>query len=179
MKFDPFENRACRDVRNHMGHDMATAIISQQPQMFKNSVKNILDQDISKEIEAYVLHLDACFDKALNTLQALSTEEQNFKNQFVILWNLGLFFECHELAEEKWGNAPLRDKKGYQGLVLAAVAYEQKKYHRDVPALSVGEKAAKLLTANPVPGWPAEIISRLSTALEKMASPPALSTTEF
>ncbi len=43
------------------------------------------------------------------------------------LFNAGLFFECHELLEGAWRNAPAAERPFYHGVILVAAAF----YHHE------------------------------------------------
>jgi hypothetical protein len=160
MKFDPFEDRACRDIRNHLGQQFINALNNK-------SMVLCLNDDLLKTVGAPP-HIQTYMDKRrklFNKILALNYSfcaEANSNcpencDQMIggLLWNHHLFFEFHEWVEEKWHQADGDTKKALQALVLAAVAFEHFTYDRLVPAKRLAIKACQLFEQfqNLMPGW--------------------------
>jgi len=63
------------------------------------------------------------------------------------LLNSGRFFEAHEALEDIWREAPLSEKKFWQGLVQVAVALHHHSTGNIIGAKSVMARAARNLSA--------------------------------
>jgi hypothetical protein len=144
MRFDPFENRLCRDIRNSLASGFIKSIQTKNKAAFEAAIEPYLADMAHDGIKKYVNYRLACLEKVLEqTVTRNSDSDDNFfiaKN----LWDLGLFFEFHELLEIKWLDADRDKKKGFQTLILAAVAFEQFEYGRKAPARKVAAKAVLL-----------------------------------
>lgn len=65
------------------------------------------------------------------------------------LFNEGKFFDAHEVLEDVWRAAPAEQKKFLQGLIQLAVALHHHSKGNAVGALSLLERAARNLAAEP------------------------------
>jgi len=145
MKFDPFENRLCRDVRNHLGHCLVQAITNRETSRFDHEADAYLSNAPQDHIKAYITHRSQSLKKVLARMERLKVEPRDFFCIAMILWNLELFFEFHEWLEQKWLTATGDDRKALQALVLSAVVYEQMTYGRTGPAKKTAVRALSLL----------------------------------
>jgi len=82
------------------------------------------------------------------------------------LLNSGQFFQAHEVLEDVWREAPVAEKKFWQGLVQIAVALHHHSTGNLVGAKSVMARAARNL--GPCSSeWQGMKIGQLKTLLEK------------
>lgn len=175
MNFNPFEDRTCRDIRNNIGHIFIKAIQAKDAALFTAQVDTYLSQHHPGYIEDYIHHRSNCFDKIFNQLCINTDNTDIFWDICLALWNLKLFFECHEWLEEKWMDASGNEKKAFQALILCAVTYEQLHYNRTIPAKKLGIKAAALMNQykNQIP--PCFHINTMVNALNHMLPAPEFS----
>ncbi|GAB6146929.1 DUF309 domain-containing protein [Desulfocicer niacini] len=145
MKFDPFENRLCRDVRNHLGHCLIQGITNKEITPFDNGARAYLSNETQDHIKAYISHRRQGLKKVLARMEMLRAGSRDYWCIAMILWNLELFFEFHEWLEQKWLTASGDHKKAIQALILSAVVYEQLTYGRTGPAKKTALKAVSLL----------------------------------
>jgi len=167
MKFDPFENRTCRDVRNNLGQAVVKSIQTQSMEPFSEVQKTFKISVDQTDIHLYIDHRKNCLEQIINQI---STDKilQNTENQIcMLLWNHELFFELHEWLEEKWAHATGDQKKGLQALIFATVAFEHLSYGRQKPAKKMVYKSMALLDQYPnhIPKWVDSILfkERLNT----------------
>jgi uncharacterized protein len=73
--------------------------------------------------------------------------EQYFRG--VALFNHAAFFECHELLEHAWRDAPLPEKKFLQGLIQTAVAFHHYSRGNSTGARSLLARALRNLAGYP------------------------------
>ena len=145
MKFDPFENRACRDVRNHLGHCMIQSIIDKESVRFDSEAMACLSKAPQEYIKAYITHRRLALKNVLDRMDVLKVDSRDYFSIAMILWNLELFFEFHEWLEQKWLTASGDKRKAMQALILSAVVYEQLAYGRRDPAKKTALKVILLL----------------------------------
>ncbi|MDR7555379.1 MAG: DUF309 domain-containing protein [Armatimonadota bacterium] len=89
-----------------------------------------------------------------------------------VLFNAGLFFECHEFFEGIWRRAPAADRPCYQGIILVAAAfyhYEKGNLHGARVKLAEGIKrlrrCAPARVGLQIDGW----LQRLDPWLARIA----------
>ena len=145
MKFDPFENRACRDVRNHLGHCMIQGITDKESVRFDYEAMTCLSNVTQDHIKVYITHRRQALKKVLDRMDVLKVDSRDYFAIAMILWNLKLFFEFHEWLEQKWLTASGDNRKAMQALILSAVVYEQLTYGRRGPAKKTALKVILLL----------------------------------
>lgn len=69
----------------------------------------------------------------------------------VLLFNAGLFFECHEYLEDIWRAADARDRAFYHGIIqIAAAFYHFEKGNQHGARTLLGKALQKLETCRPV-----------------------------
>ncbi len=145
MRFDPFENRLCRDIRNNLGHAFVLAIQTKDRKAFKVPADQYQEKTRHAPVHEYIRHREACLRIILEKIGTVSISPEDTISISILLWNLGLFFEFHEWMEIKWKTASGRSKKALQGLILLAVTYEQLLYERKQPAKKAAVKSLVLL----------------------------------
>ncbi len=150
MKFDPFEKRRHRDVRNTIGHALVASIRQKDTTLFLSTVESLFpDKTPSFEIHAYIRNREECLNAVLKDLQKPLHSRNTFFEIARLLWNQALFFEVHEWLEEKWLAAKGNDKKCLQALIMAATVYEQAAYLRWLPAKRLAARTASRLKRLP------------------------------
>jgi predicted metal-dependent hydrolase len=77
------------------------------------------------------------------------TQERNWFDEGIKLFNAGRFFECHEAWEEVWKCADGDDRRFYQGLIQFAVAILHAQHGNRDGAASVYAKACRNLARLP------------------------------
>ncbi len=146
MKFDPFEKRRHRDVRNTIGHALVASIRQKDTTIFLATVKSLFpDKTPPFEIHAYIRNRQKCLDAVLKDLQKQLPTRNTFYEIARLLWNQALFFEVHEWLEEKWLAATGDEKKCLQAIIMAATVYEQASYQRKLPAKRLAKRTASRL----------------------------------
>lgn len=144
MSFNPFESRLCRDIRNKLAHGFVQSILKNDRCMFQNEIQPYQSKNIKAYHTTYICHRVNCLEKVFDQMAAQGIKSTDDRLISVILWNLGLFFECHEWLENQWLTAHGNHKKALQALILAAVVYEQLEYDRQAAAKKVAAKAIPL-----------------------------------
>jgi len=145
MRFDPFESRLCRDVRNGLGHAFVLALQAKDIQPFKETADQYQPYAGPGPVQDYIRHRESCLTGLIKKIHALQIKPEDEALISLILWNLELFYEFHEWMEIKWTPAMGREKKACQALIVCAITYEHLLYGRKVPAQKAAAKALLLL----------------------------------
>jgi uncharacterized protein len=145
MIFNPFENRLCRDIRNHLGHAFVLAIQAKDVRLFKKLADQYQPDTQSAQVRDYIRHREACLGIIYKEIDSGCINPEDKVTVSILLWNLELFFEFHEWLEIEWKSAFGRNKKAFQALILLAVTYEQLLYGRKLPAKKAATKALLLI----------------------------------
>ncbi len=145
MKFDPFENRLSRDIRNTLGHCFVKAIQAKDQSLFHTESRQYQSGENQAHIKEYINNRTTLLKKMFDQITACNLKPHD--DYFLIarsLWNVELFFEFHEWLEIKWTAAQGKNKKAFQAMILAAIVYEHLTYGRKISAEKVALKAIGL-----------------------------------
>ncbi len=143
--FNPFLDRLSRDLRNDLSEGLADAILSGTADKLSGVVAYYRQQPLA---DCYLSYLDqrcSRYEKALTAIQPGITDPIH---QGLILWDLGLFFEVHEILEHAWYTAEGARKQTLQALIRAAGVYIKREYGFDDSATRIAEKALPVLEEN-------------------------------
>ena len=118
--FDPFQDRLGRDIRNDLSRTLPVVFARRSLDPASKVATRYLEADIDRWYRDYIDDRLARYAKALATAGA----ERDPIRLALILWNLGLFFEVHEILEDAWRQAASGPhKKVLQALIRAAGTY--------------------------------------------------------
>jgi hypothetical protein len=145
MRFDPFESRLCRDIRNRLGHAFVLALQAKDIRPFEEAAGQYPADTHPPPVQEYIRHREACLTGLIESIHSLQIKPADEGFISLLLWNLELFYEFHEWMEIKWQAAPGREKKALQAMILCAVTYEHFLYGRMIPAQKAAAKALVLL----------------------------------
>lgn len=143
--FNPFEDRLSRDIRNELSEGLAAAIETGDDALLLATVAKYQQEPLA---EYYRSYLEDRFSRYEKALVAISQDIIDPIHRGVILWNLGLFFEVHEVLEHAWYTAQGAMKVTMQALIRAAGAYIKKEYGFHDSAGRLAEKAVAVLAEN-------------------------------
>ena len=143
--FNPFEDRLSRDIRNELSEGLAIAVETGNADMLTETVKKIRQQPLS---ECYQTYLEDRYSKYKEALAAISAGIVDPIHRGLILWDLGLFFEMHEVLEHAWYTAQGAMKLTLQALVRAAGVYIKREHGYHDSAGRIAEKATPVLAEN-------------------------------
>jgi hypothetical protein len=120
-RFDPFNNRLCRNVRNALSESLKKVLDRKEIQpaqriagfFMNDSLPACVKAYIDQRLRAYTQVLaDLCKDPIDNPLDIAFT-----------IWDRGLFFETHEYLEPHWMRAQGDEKQLLQAVIRAAGVY--------------------------------------------------------
>ncbi|MCP4343147.1 MAG: DUF309 domain-containing protein [Desulfobulbaceae bacterium] len=143
--FNPFEDRLSRDIRNDLSEGLAEAVETGSSDKLTKIVKNYRQQPLADYYRDYLEDRYVRYEQAL---QAISVAITDPIQQALVLWNLELFFEVHEVLEHAWYSAEGNMKLTLQALIRAAGVYIKRKYGFNDSANRIAAKAIPVLEAN-------------------------------
>ena len=120
-RFDPFNNRQCRDVRNALSVAFIAALVQQDLRPVQHAADDFAADRLPETVRAYI-------DKRLAAYATVtaSLRRQPAADPLAVafrIWDSGLFFETHEYLEEFWMGADGERKKLLQAVIRAAGTY--------------------------------------------------------
>lgn len=143
--FNPFEDRLSRDIRNELSEGLATAVETGNSDKLAATMEKYRQQSLA---ECYRTYLEDRFSRYAKALAALSPDITEPIHRGLILWDLGLHFEVHEVLEHAWYSAEGAMKLTLQALVRAAGVYIKREYGFHDSAARIAEKAVPVLAEN-------------------------------
>ncbi len=167
--FNPFEDRRSRDIRNDLSTGLAVAVETGNSDKLTEIVAQLRRQPLADYYQEYVEDRYARYQQALARIQGKITDPIE---QGVVLWNLGLFFEVHEVLEHAWYSAQGDMKQTLQALIRAAGVYIKREYGFDDSADRIATKAIPVLAANEDILRAYFKVKELTTALQTLHLPP-------
>ncbi len=143
-RFDPFEDRLCRDIRNELSEAFMDALAQLSIIPAEKMAEKYLSRDLPQVCQEYIGDRLARYAKALDTIRQEKIEEPF--SRALVLWDLGLFFEVHELLEEEWLAAGGVHKLVLQAMIRAAGVYIQLDHGNTKGARKMAVKSFETLT---------------------------------
>jgi len=141
--FDPFNDRTSREIRNRLSESFVIAIGRLDPAPVQQEAVTLKALFYSRAYRDYIKERMTRYRKVLE--QAAAGRISDPKHQAILVWNAGLFFECHEHLEALWLNAEGNERKALQGLIKAAGVFVHRELGRTTAAEKLSPKAVNLL----------------------------------
>jgi predicted metal-dependent hydrolase len=175
VRFDPFNNRLCRNVRNALSEAFKKALDQEDMQPVERVAGFLRDDRLPVYVSTYIDHRMTAYRSVLNTVAARQLHAP-LDIAFVI-WDRRLFFETHEYLETYWMAAEGDERKLFQAIIRAAGAYVHLEQGNLTGAKRISAKAVAVLAAHQ--DWLAPY-TEPGVLLDKLRSldpePPQLST---
>lgn len=142
-KFDPYNDRIARDIRNTLSSALVNELTGNGDALLSTVADEWLAQVLAPIYQAYIKEKQVLYRQAIGEIKSCNATDPRY--QAISLWNLGLFFEMHELLETIWQNAFEPERTALKGWIQAAGVYVH--YHRGKPdaALGLAQRAVKHL----------------------------------
>jgi uncharacterized protein len=156
--FDPFRDRVSRAVRNSLSRAFGQCLENGSLSAVEERCGSLLKTDLSPCCRDYVESRLGRYRRAFERIQE-SRNDPVLRG--LILWDLRLFFEMHEVLEHAWHHAEGSRKGLLQSLIRAAGVYIKLEHGYDREAARLAEKACAVL-------------ERSSSALRDYCEPEAL-----
>lgn len=170
--FNPFEDRLSRDIRNLLSGSFAEAVESGQSEKLQEVIDAYRQQPLDDCYRSYIEDREQRYQKALQHINEDMADAPIL--QAMVLWNLGLFFEVHEVLEHVWYTAEGEMKATLQALIRAAGAYIKLEYRFSGPAGRLAAKAIPVLEDNRELLKPYFQVEQLISGLKDLEAPPPL-----
>jgi uncharacterized protein len=143
--FNPFEDRLSRDIRNELSEGLAIAVETGNADPLNVTIEKFRQQSLAEHYRTYLEERFSRYEKALAIISTIITDPIH---RGLILWDLGLFFEVHEVLEHAWYTAEGAMKLTLQALVRSAGVYIKREYGFYDSAVRIAEKAVPVLAGN-------------------------------
>ena len=120
-KFDPFNDRTARDIRNSLSSAFIAEVTGCQSGAVRRTVSRWEKGSLPSTYRDYIRRTRSRYDQVQRKIRSEKLTDP--LNQTPVLWNAGLFFELHELLETIWQDTRGDERTGLKGLIQAAGAY--------------------------------------------------------
>lgn len=125
-RFEPFQDRLSRDIRNELSAALPLALAIKDLAPVRAVADRYLQHNLPAPYVAYIEARLAGYAKALTIIA--DTDAENALARALVLWDLGLFFEVHEILEQAWRGAQGAEKEMLQAMIRAAGFYIKGEY---------------------------------------------------
>lgn len=139
LAFDPFNDRGSRDIRNTLSKAFLRALTAGDASLFQRCGSAYMQKNLHQVYKRYVSDRLSRYGEAYAIIKKKKRLE--VLPQAVVLWDLGLFFEMHELLETEWKEATGERRRALQGLIRAAGMKIHAASNREKAAAGMGVKA--------------------------------------
>ncbi|MCX5874766.1 MAG: DUF309 domain-containing protein [Deltaproteobacteria bacterium] len=125
-RFEPFQDRLSRDIRNELSAALPPALAQNDLTQVQTVADHYLQQDLAAPYVVYIKTRLAGYAEALKIISR--TDAGGALAKALVFWDLGLFFEVHEILEQAWHGAQDAEKEILQALIRAAGFYIKGEY---------------------------------------------------
>ncbi len=120
-KFDPFNSRLCRDIRNALSESCVNALTTKDLQPAKAIAAHYQEIGVEQYCLDYIDNRLSSYDKIIQFV--CEKPDAEVYEIALHLWDEELFFEVHEYLEQHWMKASGDYKNILQALIRAAGVY--------------------------------------------------------
>lgn len=143
-KFDPFNDRLARDVRNSLSAALVSDLTAGRGESLDQVVRNWERQNLQPLYRDYIHRTRERYRQVMGQLESSRIEDPRL--QALVLWNAALFFELHELLETIWHDSRGAARIGIKGLIQAAGVYVHQLRGNLSAARGLAERARRNLS---------------------------------
>ena len=140
--FDPFQDRRCRDIRNQLSESIIACLRTRCLNPAQQMAQRFLAMQLTPPQLAYIEQRLAGYAQFL---ERAATGPEDVLWQGLVLWDLGLHFEVHELLEQAWHRARGEEKLLLQAMIRASGVYIKGVYGYTEAAAKLAAKALPVL----------------------------------
>jgi uncharacterized protein len=144
--FDPFRDRLSRLIRNDLSRVLPQVLATADLAPARAVAEGYLGKNPPPGHAAYIRERLALYARALEEIRSRPCAKPFA--QALVLWDLGLFLEVHEVLEHAWHRAGGREKALLQAMIRAAGFYIKNEYGFREGAAKMAGKAAAALEEN-------------------------------
>ena len=145
-RFEPFQDRLSRDIRNDLSAALPLALAQHDLAPVRGVADRYLQQGLATPYAAYIEARLAGYAKALAIIARAGAEDT--LHRALVFWDLGLFFEVHEILEQAWHGAQGAEKEILQALIRAAGFYIKGEYGYFEAGAKMAARAVAALEKN-------------------------------
>ena len=169
-KFDPFNNRLCRDIRNTLSEALMGALVRMEPSVYRSEADGWLDRNPPAGLIEYIQDRLRRYDRVFEQINSGALKDPLL--QSLVLWNDALFFEFHDRLEGIWKQASGDRRQALKGLIKAAGVYIHREFNHRQPAVNLAQKAYVLIRQYSHCLALIENLDALLQALKNLDAPP-------
>ena len=140
--FDPFRDRLSRDIRNDLSRCFGQSLADESLFPVEELCAALLKRDLRRCYREYVETRLELYRRAFDRLQKSGRDPIL---QGLILWDLRLFFEMHEVLEHAWHHSEGDRRMLLQSMIRAAGVYIKLDHGYYRQAAKLAEKACAAL----------------------------------
>ena len=118
---DPYSDRLTRDIRNSLSSALVKELAGNADGFISVVADGWLATTVAPVYQAYIEDRLALYRWAMGEISAGHIVDPRY--QAICLWNLGLFFEMHELLESLWKKTREPERSALKGRIQAAGVY--------------------------------------------------------
>ena len=163
--FDPYADRADRDIRNELSKAFVQALEEGRPGPFAALAEKWLKTGPPAPCIEFIQDRLPRYQAVLEEVKRAGITDP--LHRAAVIWNHGLFFEVHEQIEDFWHESVGGRHRALQGLILTAGVYVHLEAGNRSAAQKLAQKAETMLTAQ---GNQLPEIANLSILMEKIRS---------
>ena len=142
-RFDPFNDRLCRNVRNALSEGFKSSLEQKDLQPVLRIAGFFLDQHPPASVRSYIESRLVAYEKVLGKILGRRTDQP--LEIAMVIWDHRLFFETHEYLETFWMKAAGDEKALLQALIRAAGTYVHLDQGNLVGARRISAKAIPVI----------------------------------
>jgi hypothetical protein len=142
-KFDPFNNRLSRDIRNTLAEAFMAALSRMEPLVYRDEADIWRAQNPPEIYLEYIQDRLQRYDRVFEQIKANHLDEPLL--QSLVIWNNGLFFEFHDHLEGIWKQATGDKRQALKGLIKAAGVYIHNECNHRQAVKSLSAKSYNLI----------------------------------
>jgi hypothetical protein len=140
--FDPFRDRLSRDIRNDLSRCFGQSLADGSLSPVEELSASLLKRDFHRCYREYV---ESRLDRYRRAFERIQKSGNDPILQGLILWDLRLFFEMHEVLEHAWHHSEGGLKMLLQSMIRAAGVYIKLEHGHLRQAAKLAEKACAVL----------------------------------
>lgn len=126
-RFDPFNNRLARDIRNTLSAAFVDAMLQVDKSRYQRTAEQWLARNLDDVYAGYIKDRLKRYGHVFDQIKLNRINDA--KLRALIIWNHGLFFEVHEHLERIWQKTTGDEYQALKGLIQAAGVYIHLKFN--------------------------------------------------
>lgn len=166
LHFDPYTDRLARDIRNSLSAALVDELTGNATAAVSAAARDWLATAPGPVYQAYIQQRIVLYRRAIDAIKAGQTRDP--RHQAIFLWNLGLFFELHELLETVWHNSREPERSALKGWIQAAGVYVHAMRGKEDTARRLAQRAQQHLRNG---RSSLQVIANLDQLIEALADP--------